>query len=119
MSRIKIITTQTTPANATVTVQRGKCDSVTACSPLSGPVQRLMQPAIYANTDEMLDPTILDKTQTEKKVPKSGYTNPPTGNRHCSHCVRMWDTFGEDKNFRGLEQAYTTSVMLEEILHES
>ncbi len=52
MSGIKIITTQTTPANATVTVERGKCD------PLSGPVQRLRQPAIYANTDETSGATI-------------------------------------------------------------
>ncbi len=73
MSRIKTITTTTTPANATVTVQRGKCDSVTACSPLSGPVQRRKQPAIYANTDEMLGGSILDKRQVEA-TQNSGYT---------------------------------------------
>lgn len=73
MSGIKIITTQTTPANATVAVERGKCDSVTACSPLSGPGQRLMQPAIYANIDEMLSAIILDKRQQEIKCPEWSY----------------------------------------------
>lgn len=76
MSRIKIIMTKTTPANATVTALRGKCDSVTACSPLSGPVQRLKQPAIYANTDEILGATILDERQ-RRTTPNSGYTNSP------------------------------------------
>lgn len=71
MREIKIITTQTTPANATVAVERGKCDSVTACSPLSGPGQRLMQPAIYANIDESA--IILDKRLQEIKCPEWSY----------------------------------------------
>lgn len=40
-----------------MTVGRGKCESVTACSPLSGPVQRLRRAAVYANTDEIWDAT--------------------------------------------------------------
>lgn len=87
MSRIKIIITKTPPANATVTVRRGKCDSVTACSPLSGLVQRLKQPAIYANTDEMLGATILDKRQ-RGTTPNSGYTKPRLGIDTAALCVR-------------------------------
>lgn len=87
MSRIKIIITKTTPANATVTVQRGKCDSVTACSPLSGPVQRLKQQAIYANTDEVLGATILDKRQ-RGTTPNAGYTKPRLEIDTAALCVR-------------------------------
>lgn len=40
---------------------RGECDSVTAWRPLLGPAQRLEQPAVYANTDQQLAGTILEK----------------------------------------------------------
>lgn len=87
MSRIKIIIIKTTPANASVAAQRGKFDSVTACSPLSGPVQRLKQPAIYANTDELLGVTILDKRQ-KGTTPNSGYSKPRLGIDTTALCVR-------------------------------
>lgn len=89
MSRIKIIIIKTTPANATVAAQRGKFDSVTACSPLSGPVQRLKQPAIYANTDELLGATILDKRQ-KGTTPNSAYSKPRLGIDTAALCVRSF-----------------------------
>lgn len=45
---------------------RGECDSVTAWRPLLGPAQRLEQPAVYANTDQQLAGTILEK-ETERR----------------------------------------------------
>lgn len=105
-AELKIITTQTTPANAAVTAQRGKCDSVTVCSPLSGPVQRLRQPAIYANTDETLGATILDKTQRRNNSQIQGRAKPRLGIDTAAFCfeefsVWMWYIFGgEDTNFR-------------------
>ena len=59
MSRFRVI--KSAPAKAGVTSRGGKCDFVTVCSFLSGPEQRLKQPAIYANTDEILEDTLLNK----------------------------------------------------------
>lgn len=45
---------------------RGECDSVRVWRPLLGPVQSLEPPALYANTDQRLAGTVLEK-ETERR----------------------------------------------------
>lgn len=98
-AELKIITNTNNSCKCCGDSSARKCDSVTVCSPLSGPVQRLRQPAIYANTDETLGATILDKTQRRNNSQIQGRAKPRLGNDTAAFCfeefsVWMWYIFG-------------------------
>lgn len=73
-----------------MTAQRGKCDSVTVCSPLLGLVERLKQQAIYANRDEILGATILDKRQRGTTSKTEALPNPDWEKTLQGFCVRSF-----------------------------